>query len=427
MANEKKRGINTRAFHAGWRSDPATGSFGLPVYPTAGYEFRDARHAASLFQLKEPGYIYSRLGNPTVAAFEEALADLEGGAAAIATSSGQGAFVLLVAALASAGDHVIAAKSLYGGTLTLLKNQFGRFGLDVEFVDMDHPCNVEKAMREETRAVICEVVGNPVMNVAPLESIARIAKRNDVPLVVDNTFSPLICNPFEWGANAVVHSTTKYISGLGNVVGGAIVDGGNFDWKSEKWTSLNKPDPAYGGIVFAERFGAAALAAKIRTSMMRDFGACPSPFDGYLLRQSLATLPLRMERHCRNGQAVAEHLASHPRVESVGYPGLPSHPQHDLARQYLPNGAGGIMSFCIRGGYDAGVKFLDSLEIFANVANVGDARSMAIHSASTTHSQLTPAERAAVGIGEGMIRLSVGLEDVEDLLDDLEQAFAGGR
>ncbi len=422
----KGYGISTRALHAGWRSDPTTRAFSLPIYLTAGYEFRDAAHAADVFALDEPGFIYSRLGNPTVAAFEEAIADVEGGVAAVAASSGQAAFTQLIAALASAGDHIVVSTTSYGGTLTLLKNVFTRFGVDVDFVDVNHPCNVQTAINERTRAVVCEAIGNPAMNVAPLETLADLAHRAGVPFVVDNTFSPVVCNPIRWGADVVVHSATKYISGFGNVVAGVVVDSGNFDWTGDpRWSAFNAPDPAYHGVVFTERFGNAALAAKIRLATLRDIGGCMSPFEAYLLRQSLSTLPLRIERHSRSAQIVAEFLESHPAVASVSYPGLPSHPQFDLARRYLPDGAAGMMACELKGGYEAGVRFLNEAKLFATVANVGDSRSMAIHSASTTHAQLTAAERAAAGIGEGMIRLSIGLEDPQDLVADLATVLEG--
>lgn len=421
---KNKRGVMTRVLHSGWRSDPVTGAFGLPIYPTAGYEFQSASHAAELFALETAGHIYSRLSNPTVSAFEETLADMEGGVAAVATSSGQAALSLLVMTLASPGDHIVVSRTSYGGTLTLLKNLLGRYGLEIEALDFNHPCCVQNAIKENTRAILCEAIGNPVMNVAPLESLAGLARRSGVPFIVDNTFSPVLCSPLDWGADVVLYSTTKYISGLGHVLEGAIVDGGRFDWSADdRWASLNRPDPAYHGVVFTERFGASALSAKIRTSLMRDLGACPSPFDSYLLRQSLATLPLRMKRHSENAQTIAEFLENHPAVSSVSYPGLSSHPQHDLARQYLVGGFSGMISCELAGGYEAGVRFLENTGLFAHVANVGDARSMAIHSASTTHSQLTAEERAAAGIGEGMIRLSVGLEDVEDLVADLKDAL----
>ena len=422
---DKKMGIMTRALHSGWRNDPETGSFGMPIYMTAGYEFKNTQHAAELFALNETGFIYSRLGGVNSNALEEALADLEGGVGAIATSSGQAAFTLLVMTLASAGDHIIVARSSYGGTLTLLKNLFTRFGVEVSVIDVNHPCGVQSAIRDNTRAIICEVIGNPVMSVAPIETLAGLAHRFGIPLIVDNTFSPIVCSPFKWGADIVVYSTTKYIAGFGNVIGGAVVDSGSFDWSSdERWASLNRPDPAYNGVVFTEHFGKLALIAKLRTSLMRDVGAAPSQFDSYMIRMAVATLPMRMQRHSENAMKVAEFLETHPAVSSVSYPGLPSHPQHDFAKQFFDGGFSGMMAFELKGGYEAGVRFLDSVKLFANVANVGDARSLAIHSASTTHSQLTPQERAASGIGEGMIRLSVGLEDPEDLIADLSAALA---
>lgn len=424
MTTKKNAGIMTRALHSGWRNDSATGSYGMPIYMTAGYEFKSAQHAVDLFALDEAGYIYSRLGGVNGSILEEALADLEGGVGAIAASSGQAAFTLLVMALASAGDHIIVARSSYGGTLTLLKNLFGRFGVEVSVIDVNHPCGVQSAIRDNTRAVICEVIGNPAMSIAPIETLAGLAHRFGIPLIVDNTFSPIVCSPFKWGADIVVYSTTKYIAGFGNVIGGAVVDSGSFDWGSDdRWASLNKPDPAYHGVVFTERFGKQALIAKLKASLMRDVGAAPSQFDSYLIRLAVSTLPMRMQRHSENAMKVAEFLEGHPSVASVSYPGLPSHPQHDLAKQFLTGGFSGMMAFELKGGYDAGVRFLNCVKIFANVANVGDARSLAIHSASTTHSQLTPEERAASGIGEGMIRLSVGLEDAEDLIADLDSAL----
>ena len=421
---KSSRGLMTRALHAGWRSDPATRAMGLPIYLTAAYEFKSTEQAANLFSLEEEGYIYSRLGNPTVNAFEEGLNSLEQGVGCVACSSGQAAFMQLIATLCNAGDHLILANQIYGGTLTLIKNVLSRFGISATFVDISHPCQVEGAICDETRAIICETVGNPGMNVAPLETLAKIAKRNDIPLVVDNTFTPTLCNPFLYGANVVVHSTTKYISGMGNIIGGAIVDGGNMEWgKSDKWTGLTQPDPGYHGVTFAEKFGNAALIAKIKASTMRDIGGAPSAFDAYLLHLSLATLPLRMQRHSQNALEIAQYLNEHDQVEWVSYAGLPDHPQHSLAKEILPKGAGGMMAFNIKGGLKAGATFLDNLTLVTHAANLGDSRSLALHPASTTHSQLTPQERAAAGISEGMIRLSVGLEDVEDIISDLEGAF----
>lgn len=314
MSEEKKNfGMMTRALHSGWKNDPATGASGLPIYITSAYQFKSTDHAARLFSLSEEGHIYSRLSNPTVSAFEEGLNSLEGGSGCVALSSGQSAFTHLIAALCSSGDNMVVSKKIYGGTLTLLQNVFSRFGINTILVDSDHPCQVEQAVNDETRGIITETIGNPIMNVAPLEALARIAKRQGVPLIIDNTFaSPVLCRPIEWGANAVIHSTTKYISGNGNVIGGAIVDGGNFDWSAypDKFPGIAKPDPAYHNIVFAEKFGSSALYAKLHMAMVRDLGGCQSPFDAYLLHLSLGTLPLRMERHSRNALETAQDRKS---------------------------------------------------------------------------------------------------------------------
>ena len=429
MTERTKQGLATRALHAGWRSDPSTGAFGLPIYLTAAYQFRDSEHAVKLFELAEEGHIYSRLSNPTVGAYEAAVADLEGGVGALATSSGQAAFTHLLAALCSAGDHLVVSRKLYGGTLTLVKNTFARFGVTHTLVDTDDPSQVEAAVTPATRAILTETVGNPALNVAPLEDLGRIARARDVVLVVDNTFAtPCLCRPFEWGAHVVVHSTTKFLSGQGNVIGGMVVDGGTMDWEaSDRWPLLTQPDPSYHGVVFTKQFGPAALAAKLRATLLRDLGGTPSAFDSYLLRQSLGTLPLRMARHSDNALTVARHLEAHPQVEWVLYPGLDSHPQRDLAKRYLPEGCGGMVACAIRGGVEAGRRFLDALGLFGHMANLGDSRSLAIHPASTTHSQLTREERLAGGIEDGLIRLSIGLEDPRDLVEDLEQAFAAAR
>ena len=421
----EKTGMMTRALHAGWSHDPATGSFGLPVYMTAGYRFESPEMAMRLFELEEPGHLYSRISNPTVAAFEQGLASLEGGVDCVATASGQAAFSHLLSALCSAGDHVVAGRRLYGGTLTLLKNVFGRLGVSCTIVETDDPDSVRAAITQQTRCILTETIGNPVMNVAPLEKLAEIARENSIPLVVDNTFAtPALCRPFEWGASVVIHSATKYLSGHGHVIAGAIVDGGNMDWNgSGKWGALTEPDASYHGLVFAERFGPSALAAKIRCSILRDLGGCLSPFNAYLLHLGLATLPLRMARHSENALEVASFLEGHPGVEWVRYPGLSSHPQKALSDRYLPNGAGGMLAFCIKGGVEAGKDFLKSLKLFATVANLGDSRSMALHPASTTHGQLSPADRKAAGIEDGLIRLSVGIEEAGDILADLDQAL----
>lgn len=428
MSDKKKNfGMMTRALHSGWKNDPATGASGLPVYITSAYQFKSTEHAARLFSLAEEGHIYSRLSNPTVSAFEEGLNSLEGGSGCVALSSGQSAFTHLIAALCSSGDNMVVSKKIYGGTLTLLQNVFSRFGINTILVDSDHPCQVEQAINDQTRGIITETIGNPIMNVAPLEALARIAKRQGVPLIIDNTFaSPVLCRPIEWGANAVIHSTTKYISGNGNVIGGAIVDGGNFDWSAypEKFPGIAKPDPAYHNIVFAEKFGSSALYAKLHMAMVRDLGGCQSPFDAYLLHLSLGTLPLRMERHSSNALAIAQFLEEHPSVEWVRYPGLSSHPQNDMAKVYLKDGCGGMIAFSVKGGIEAGKKFIEALDLIGHMANLGDSRTIVIHPASTTHSQLTRQQREAAGIGEGLIRLSVGLEDSDDIIADLSAALS---
>ena len=428
MSDKKKNfGMMTRALHSGWKNDPATGASGLPVYITSAYQFKSTEHAARLFSLSEEGHIYSRLSNPTVSAFEEGLNSLEGGSGCLALSSGQSAFTHLIAALCSAGDNMVVSKKIYGGTLTLLQNVFSRFGIETILVDSDHPCQVEQAINDQTRGIITETIGNPIMNVAPLEALARIAKRQGVPLIIDNTFaSPVLCRPIEWGANAVVHSTTKYISGNGNVIGGAIVDGGNFDWSAypEKFPGIAKPDPAYHNIIFSEKFGNSALYAKLHMAMVRDLGGCQSPFDAYLLHLSLGTLPLRMERHSMNALAAARFLEGQSSVEWVRYPGLSSHPQNDMAKVYLKNGYGGMIAFSVKGGIEAGKKFIEALDLIGHMANLGDSRTIVIHPASTTHSQLTRQQREAAGIGEGLIRLSVGLEDSDDIIADLSAALS---
>ncbi len=422
MAENKKYGIMTKALHSGWKCDPATGASGLPIYASSAFQFRNTEHAANLFNLAEDGFIYSRISNPTVCAFEEGLNALEGGAGCMATSSGQAAFAHLITAICSSGDNVVVSRKLYGGTLTLLQNIFSRFGISTILVDSDHPCQVEQAINDDTRGIITEIIGNPMMNVAPLEALSRIAKRQGVPLIIDNTFAtPALCRPIEWGANIVVHSTTKYISGNGNLIGGAVIDGGNFDWGAypDKFPTLAKPDAAYHNITFTEKFGRSALYAKLHAAIIRDLGGCPSAFDAYLLHLSLGTLALRMERHSTNALEVAKFLESHPAVEWVRYPGLKSHPQNDMAQVYLKEGSSGMVAFSVKGGVDAGRRMLDSLELIGHMANLGDSRTLIIHPASTTHSQLTTEQRRAAGLDDGLIRLSVGLEDTADIIDDL--------
>lgn len=412
----------TKALHSGWKCDPATGASGLPIYASSAFQFKSTEFAAGLFNLEEDGFIYSRLANPTVCAFEEGLNALEGGVGCLATSSGQAAFTHLIAALCSSGDNLVVSRKVYGGTLTLLQNIFSRYGVETILIDSDHPCQVEQSINDRTRGIITEIIGNPMMNVAPLEALSRIAKRQGVPLIIDNTFAtPVLCRPIEWGAHVVVYSTTKYISGNGNLIGGAIIDGGTFPWAdyADKYPTLAAPDHAYHGITFTEHFGKAALYNKLHASIIRDLGGCPSAFDAYLLHLSLATLPLRMKRHSENALEVAKFLAAHPSVEWVSYPGLPNHPQNDMAKVYLKEGCGGMMAFSVKGGIEAGRRLLDSLELIGHMANLGDSRTLIIHPASTTHSQLSKEQRAAAGLSDGLIRLSVGLEEAKDIINDL--------
>ena len=422
MNDKDNYGLMTKALHCGWKCDPATGASGLPIYASSAFQFQDTAQAARLFNLEEDGFIYSRLSNPTTCAFEEGLNAMEGGSGCVATSSGQAAFNHLVTALCSAGDNLVVSSKVYGGTLTLLQNVFSRFGIETRLVDGDHPCQFERAWDEHTRGFITETIGNPMMNVAPLDTLANLAKRCGVPLIIDNTFAtPALCRPIERGANAVVYSTTKYISGNGNLIGGAIVDGGNFDWAKypEKFPTLATPDAAYHGVNFAEHFGPRALWAKLHVSIIRDLGGCPSAFDAYLLHLSLSTLCLRMKRHSENALEVAKFLEAHPAVEWVRYPGLASHPQHDMAEVYLRDGCGGMMAFSVKGGVEAGRRLLDSLKLIGHMANLGDSRTLIIHPASTTHSQLSTEQRRAAGLDDGLIRLSVGLEDAADIIADL--------
>lgn len=422
MTNKKNYGMATKALHSGWKCDPTTGASALPIYATSAYQFKNTEQATKLFTLEESGFIYSRLSNPTVCAFEEGLNAMEGGVGCLATSSGQAAFNHLITALCSSGDNLVVSRQVYGGTLTLLQNVFSRFGISTKLVDGNHPCQFEEAIDENTRGIITEIIGNPMMNVAPLEALAKIASRAGVPLIVDSTFaSPILCRPIEWGANVIVHSTTKYISGNGNLLGGAVIDGGNFNWAEfpNKFPTLAKPDSAYHGITFTEHFGKSALYAKLHAAIIRDLGGCPSAFDGYLLHMSLATLSLRMKKHSENALEVAKFLENHSAVEWVSYPGLESHPQHDFAKVYLNEGCGGMMAFSVKGGIEAGRKLLDSLDLIGHMANLGDSRTLIIHPASTTHSQLTTEQRIAAGLDDGLLRLSVGIENIEDILEDL--------
>ncbi len=418
-------GFNTRQVHAGYQPDPATGSRSVPIYQTTSYQFQDSDHAARLFALQEFGNIYTRIMNPTTDVFEQRIAALEGGIGALATSSGHSAQAMVVLTLCSAGDHIVSSSMLYGGTYNQFKHTFPRLGIDVTFVDPADPEEFRRAIRPNTRLLYGETLGNPGITVFPLEEVGAIAREAAVPLVIDNTFAtPYLCRPFEWGAHIVVHSSTKFIGGHGSTIGGVIVDSGNFDWAaSGRFANFTTPDESYHGLVYAD-LGAPAFILKARVQVLRDIGACQAPFNAWLFVQGLETLSLRMDRHVQNAQQVAEYLENHPCVRWVKYPGLESHPDHAAAQKYLPKGPGAILGFGIEGGREAGRRFIDSLQLFSHVANVGDVRSLAIHPASTTHSQLSPDQQLSAGVTPDFVRLSIGIEDIEDILWDLDQALS---
>src|SRR5512140_2053923 len=425
MATDRKFGFNTRQLHAGQQPDPTTGSRAVPIYQTTSYQFKSTEHAANLFALKELGNIYTRIMNPTSDVFEQRLADLEGGVGALASSSGHGAQTMAILTLCGAGDHIVSASTLYGGTFNQFVYTFPRIGIDVTMVDPSDPENFRRAVRPNTKILYGETLGNPRINVFPFDEVAAIGKEFGIPLVIDNTFAtPYLNRPFEWGANIVLHSTTKFIGGHGTSIGGMIVDGGNFQWEGNpRFSNFNTPDESYHGLVYAS-LGVPAFILKARVQILRDIGACQSPFNSWLFLQGLETLSLRMERHVRNTQAVAEFLESHPKVAWVTYPRLKSHPDHARARKYLPKGSGAILGFGIKGGVEAGRKFIDRLQMFSHLANVGDSKSLAIHPASTTHSQLTPQQQTDAGVTPDFVRLSVGTEDIDDILWDLDQALS---
>jgi O-acetylhomoserine (thiol)-lyase len=423
-SNGHKFGFSTRQLHAGQQPDPTTGSRAVPIYQTTSYVFKNTEHAANLFALKEFGNIYTRIMNPTNDVFEQRVADLEGGVGALASSSGHAAQTMAILALCRAGDHIVSASTLYGGTFNQFNYTFPRLGIDVTFVDPCDPQNFRRAIRPNTKILYGETLGNPRINVFPLEGVAAIGREYGIPLIIDSTFAtPYLCRPIEWGANIITHSTTKFIGGHGTSIGGVIVDGGNFDWAaSGRFPNFTEPDESYHGVVYAS-LGAPAFILKTRVQILRDIGACQSPIQSWFFLQGLETLSLRMERHVRNAQAVAEFLEAHPKVNWVTFPGLKSHPDYALAKKYLPNGPGAILGFGIKGGLEAGRKFIDHLKLFSHLANVGDAKSLAIHPASTTHSQLSPEEQQTAGVTPDFVRLSVGLEDIEDILWDLDQAL----
>jgi O-acetylhomoserine (thiol)-lyase len=423
MSSKRTFGFSTRQLHAGQTPDPTTGSRAVPIYQTTSYQFRDTEHAANLFALAEPGNIYTRIMNPTTDVLEQRLADLEGGVGALAASSGHAAQTLTFLTLCEAGDHIVASSRLYGGTFDQLVYTFPRLGIEATLVDPSDPANFEKAIRPNTKIIYGETLGNPDISVFPFEEVSAIAKRYAIPLVIDSTFAtPYLCRPLEWGANIVTHSTTKYLTGNGTSIGGAIVDGGTFDWNSGRFANFTTPDPSYHGLVYAT-LGAPAFILKARVQALRDLGPSQSPFNSWVTLLGIETLSLRMERHVQNAQAVAEYLEKHPCVSWVAYPGLKSHPDYARAKKYLPKGPSAILGFGVKGGADAGKRFIDNLQLFSHVANVGDAKSLAIHPASTTHSQLSAEQLVAAGVSPDFIRLSIGLEDIDDILWDLDQAL----
>jgi len=429
MSEERKLSIETLAVHAGQELDPATMARAVPIYQTTSYGFKDTDHAANLFGLKEFGNIYTRLMNPTTDVFEKRVAALEGGAAALATSSGQAAITTAILNIAGVGDEIVSATSLYGGTYNLFSITLPKIGVKVKFVDPSDPDNFRKAITDKTKALYAETIGNPKGDVLDVEAVANIAHEHGIPLIVDNTFpTPYLLRPIEYGADIVVHSATKFIGGHGNSIGGVIVDSGKFDWKaSGKFPGFTEPDPSYHGLVYTEAFGPIAYIIKARVQLMRDMGMSISPFNSFLLLQGLETLHLRMERHSSNALKVAQFLESHEAVEWVNYPGLPSHPSYELARKYLPKGQGAILTFGIKGGVESGRKVINNVKLFSHLANVGDSKSLIIHPASTTHQQLTAEEQALAGVLPGMIRLSIGTEGIDDILYDLDQAIKASQ
>jgi O-acetylhomoserine (thiol)-lyase len=422
---ERKLGFETLQVHAGQKPDPTTGSRAVPIYQTTSYVFENADHAANLFALKEPGNIYTRIMNPTSDVFEQRMAALEAGSGALSVASGSAAITYAVLNIAAAGDEIIAASTLYGGTYNLFSATLPKLGINTVFVDPDEPENFRKAINEKTKALYIETIGNPGINLVDIEKVAKIAHDNGIPLIVDNTFgTPYLIRPIEFGADIVVHSATKFIGGHGTSIGGIVVDSGKFDWaRSGKFPGLTQPDPSYHGVKYYEALGPVAYITKMRVQLLRDTGAAISPFNSFLLLQGLETLSLRVEKHVSNTKKIAEYLDNHPYVSWVNYPSLKGSKYNKLAQKYLPKGAGSIFTFGIKGGLEAGRKFINSLEIFSLLANVADAKSLVIHPASTTHQQLSEDEQRAAGVTPDMIRLSIGIEDVEDLIYDLDQAL----
>jgi O-acetylhomoserine (thiol)-lyase len=425
MADSGHTGFDTLALHAGHTPDAETGARAVPIWQTTSYVFQDTAHAARLFALEEPGNIYTRIMNPTTGVLENRVAALEGGVAGLAFASGMGAISAALLTLCAEGDEIVATTRLYGGTVTLLNSTLPRMGIRTVWVDSDEPEDFVGAITERTKAVYLETIGNPKLTIPDLAGIADVAHAHGLPVVVDNTTaSPALCRPIEHGCDIVVHSLTKYLGGHGNSIGGLLVDSGRFPWDSGRFAEFVEADASYHGLKFYETFGEAAFAVRARVRMLRDLGACLSPFNAFLILQGVETLSLRMWRHSQNALAVARFLSEHPKVAWVLYPGLPSHPSHERAQHYLPEGASGLVGFGVRGGIEAGRRFIESLHLFSHLANIGDARSLAIHPASTTHQQLSEEEQRAAGVTPDFVRLSIGIETLADILADLDQALS---
>ncbi len=429
MADSRFLQFDSLSLHAGQQPDPVTGARATPIYQTTSYVFKDTDHAAALFNMERAGHIYSRISNPTTAVLEERMAALEGGVGAVCTASGQAALHLAIVTLMGAGGHIVASSKIYGGSNNMFVHTLPRFGIETTLVDPRDVDAFRAAIRPETRLIFTETIGNPGMEVANLPLIAELAHEAGLPLMVDSTFTtPYLIQPAALGVDVIMHSMTKFLGGHGTSIGGVIVDSGQFDWEaSGKFPTLTEPYDGYHGLDFAEEFGPAAMIMRARAEGLRDFGACISPTNAFYILQGVETLPLRMARHTANAQAIAEHLEAHDAVDWVSYPGLPSHPDYDLAQRLLPKGAGAIFSFGIRGGREAGRKFIERLELFSHLANIGDAKSLVIHPASTTHQQMSAEALKSAGVGEELIRLSVGLEDLADLTGDLDQALKASQ
>jgi O-acetylhomoserine (thiol)-lyase len=422
---DRKFGIETLCLHAGQIPDPATGARAAPIYQTTSFVFDSAEHAASLFNLQTFGNVYSRISNPTVAVFEERMAAIEGARSALACATGQAAEATALLTLCSGGDHIVSASTLYGGTHTLLHVNLKKLGIETSFVSPDDPENFRKAIRKNTKLLFAETLGNPLINIVDIEALAKIAREADIPLVLDNTVpSPYLCRPMEWGADIVVHSATKYIGGHGTTMGGVICESGRFNWGNGKFPEFTSPSPGYHGVIFHETFGDFGYTMKARMEIMRTFGPALSPLNAWLLLQGLESLHVRMDRHCANALAVAKFLQGHPRVAWVNYPGLADSKYHSLAKKYLPKGASGLLNFGVKGGARAGERFIEAAQFMSHLANIGDAKTLVIHPASTTHRQMDEADQLKAGVTADMIRVSVGIETLDDILWDIDQALA---